>query len=384
MRTYSIPLGSFFGVQLRLHFTFLLLGAFVIVQAANAGASVQRGCTLALLMLGAVILHEIGHAIAATFTHARLRLILLMPLGGVSFYAARKSTAGSGYDKEESKRFLSARKETLIALAGPFTSLLVAAISIGVFSVAFPQLKMDLWSWPFITGKSLPKSFVWINLLLGVINILPAYPLDFGRILRVQLSRGRSNIDAARACVGISQGIAIVLTIFGLFQQQNIWILLVGLFIFVGAQIEDRSLAFHSITESVRIGEVMLTDFSTLSPADTLEDALYKSIHTLQDDFPVIRSGDLVGIITRQRIVDALNTNGNGYVQSAMSKVLEFANRNETLGAVFRKLQARGITLIPVVEEERLVGIVTLQNLMHSLGLLAEQRRRASSPATPE
>ncbi|MEO8725960.1 MAG: CBS domain-containing protein, partial [Acidobacteriaceae bacterium] len=277
----------------------------------------------------------------------------------------------------DEKRFLSPRQETIIALAGPLASLLVAGAAILYISATMPQIK--LWSWPYISGKSLPKSFVWINLLLGVINILPAYPLDFGRILRVQLSRARSNIDAARACVGISQGIAIVLTILGLFQQQNIWILLVGLFIFVGAQIEDRSLAFHSITESVRIGEVMLTDFSTLSPADTLEDALYKAIHTLQDDFPVIRSGDLVGVITRQRIVEALNAQGNGYVQSAMSKVLEIAHRKETLGAVFRKLQSRGLTLIPVVEEERLVGIITLQNLMHSLGLLAEHRRHLSA-----
>jgi len=238
--------------------------------------------------------------------------------------------------------------------------------------------EMNVWSWPFISASNLPKAFVWLNLLLGVINVLPAYPLDFGRILRAHFAKTRSHVDATAAAVGLSRAIAIGLTVIGIFQQQNVWVLLVGVFIFVAAQLEDRSLAFHSVTESVKVEEVMLTDFSMLSPADTLEDALYKAVHTLQDDFPVIRSGDLVGMITRQRIAETLNANGNGYVQSAMTKVKEVVGKNETLATAFRKLNGRGTTLIPVVDNERLVGIITLQNLMHSLGLLVEQRKRAA------
>ena len=121
--------------------------------------------------------------------------------------------------------------------------------------------------------------------------------------------------------------------------------------------------------------DIMLTDFSTLSPADTLEDALHKAVHSLQDDFPVVRGSDLVGVINRQTIVDRLRREGNGYVQAAMSKAFEIASKSESLASAFRKLTGRGLTLIPVVDEERLVGIVTLQNLMHSMGLLAESRR---------
>jgi CBS domain-containing protein len=119
----------------------------------------------------------------------------------------------------------------------------------------------------------------------------------------------------------------------------------------------------------------MLTDFATLSPADTLEDALSKAVHTLQDDFPVIRGTDLVGVISRQKIVEALREHGNGYVQSAMNKAFDVAHRKESLAAAFRKITSRGSTLIPVVDENHLVGIITLQNLMHSMGLLAESRR---------
>ena len=119
----------------------------------------------------------------------------------------------------------------------------------------------------------------------------------------------------------------------------------------------------------------MLTDFATLSPADTLEDALNKAVHTLQDDFPVVRGGDMVGVISRRHIVDALRDDGNSYVQSAMKRVSSVAERSDTLGSVFGRLTAPGNSMLPVVHENRLVGIITLQNLMHSMSLLAEKRR---------
>jgi CBS domain-containing protein len=119
----------------------------------------------------------------------------------------------------------------------------------------------------------------------------------------------------------------------------------------------------------------MLTDFATLSPADTLEDALNKAVHSLQDDFPVVRGPDMVGVISKQNILDALRSEGNGYVQAAMNRIFDSASRSETLASAFRKLSAHNLSLIPVVENQHLVGIVTLQNLMHSMTLLAETRK---------
>jgi len=119
----------------------------------------------------------------------------------------------------------------------------------------------------------------------------------------------------------------------------------------------------------------MLTDFATLSPADTLEDALDKAVHCLQDDFPVIRGSDMVGVVSKQTILESLRAQGNGYVQSVMNRVYEVAQRQETLASAFRKITSRGLTIIPVVEDQHLVGIVTLQNLMHSMALLAETRK---------
>jgi CBS domain-containing protein len=138
---------------------------------------------------------------------------------------------------------------------------------------------------------------------------------------------------------------------------------------------EERSAVFQSVLETVRLEDIMLTDFATLSPADTLEDALEKAVHCLQDDFPVIRGADMVGVVSKQKILQTLRSDGNGYVQSVMNRIFDIAPRSETLAAAFRKLSARNASILPVVDEQKLVGIVTLQNLMHSMALLAETRK---------
>jgi CBS domain-containing protein len=165
-----------------------------------------------------------------------------------------------------------------------------------------------------------------------------------------------------------------LLTIMGIFAG-NIWAMLVGLCVFIAGHLEDRSLLFQSVVSSVRMEEIMLTDFAVLSPADTLQDALEKALHTLQDDFPVVRSGDLVGTITRQKILDAIRSEGNGYVQSVMNRVIEVCHKGESLATAFRKITTRGLTMLPIVDQQRLIGIVTLQNLSHNMALLAETRR---------
>jgi predicted transcriptional regulator len=216
---------------------------------------------------------------------------------------------------------------------------------------------------------------------LALLNLLPAYPLDGGRVLRAIFSRRMDPVRATRRAVSIGQTLATVLMLTGMLQylqagnQSGTWLTMIGFFLFVAAQLEERSAVFQSVLETVHLEDVMLTDFATLSPADTLEDALDKAVHTLQDDFPVIRGSDMVGIISKRKILEALRADGNAYVQSAMNRIFEAAEKKESLASAFRKLTARNLSLIPVVEDQRLIGIVTLQNLMHSMALLAESRK---------
>jgi CBS domain-containing protein len=216
---------------------------------------------------------------------------------------------------------------------------------------------------------------VWMQTGMALLHLLPAYPLDFGRLLRGSFARKHGLAPAGRVATGLGQVLALAAMLGGMFLHSP-WLIIAGFFIMIGAQIEDQGVFFQSVVDTVQMREVMLTDFATLSPSDTLADALVRCVHSLQEDFPVVRGPELVGIVSRQRIVDALRNDGNGYVQAVMSRAFQVARPEDTLGTTIRRLTAgRGLALIPVTESGRVVGIVSVQNLMSSMSLLAEQRR---------
>jgi len=388
MRSWSIPVGRLFGVDVRIHLTFLILPMFIFwtdYVAHDGKANGSRDLALAGIILACVAAHEWGHILMARRFGLTPKGVILLPLTGVTLYdetVAEKSppavqaSAAQGSVTPSALPGIPAgvpawKREIVIAAVGPFVSLALACVAIAV--VIGTGRGADLWKWPFLRVGNLPNSLVWANLYLAILNLLPAHPLDGGRILRSIFSRTMGASAATRRAVSISNAIAMVLIFGGLFSDN--WLTMVGIVVFSAAQLEERALVFQWVLDNVRLEEVMLTDFATLSPADTLEDALEKAVHSLQDDFPVVRGSDMVGVISKQRILDALRAEGNGYVQAVMNKIFEISVRQDSLGSAFSKLTARSSSVIPIVEDQRLVGIVTLQNLMHSTALLAESRK---------
>jgi Zn-dependent protease len=366
MRSFSIHVGRLFGVEVRLHLTFLILPLFVFWTEYNAQhpPNGPRDLALAGIVLACVAAHEIGHMLVARRAGLIPKAVILLPLGGVTVFdesrIEKPEPAGAAWKRELS-----------IALTGPLVNIVFAMVAASVVFAAAPGA--NLWKWPFLQSVNLPRSLVWANLYIAGLNLLPAYPLDGGRVLRAFFARTMDPAAATRRAVSISHALAMVLMVAGLFS--NTWLTMVGVIIFSAAQLEERAVIFQSVLDDVRLEEVMLTDFATLSPADTLEDALEKAVHSLQDDFPVVRGSDMVGVISRQRILEALRLEGNGYVQAVMNKIFEVSARKESLATAFRKLTSRNLSIIPVVEDQRLVGIVTLQNLMHSMALRAESKK---------
>jgi Zn-dependent protease/predicted transcriptional regulator len=343
------------------HLTFLFLLFFVLITESTTSGSVgvTRGLALVGIIFGSVILHEMGHALVAVRNGVPVRGIMLLPIGGVTLMDPQEHLGS----------IKNAVRETWIAIAGPMVNLFLAAVAAALLLMP----GVNLWERPWITTAALSKSFFWTNVSLFAFNLLPAFPMDGGRVLRAWLARKMEYQQATRRAVTIGNMFAVMFMFLGFVNSP--WLMMLGLFMFIAAQMEERTVLFQSVVEAVHMEDIMLTDFSTLSPADTLEDALHKAVHSLQDDFPVVRGSDLVGVINRHTIVDRLRREGNGYVQAAMNKAFEIASRTESLASAFRKLTSRGLTLIPVVDQEHLVGIVTLQNLMHSMGLLAESKR---------
>ena len=371
MRSWSIPAGRIFGVDIRIHLSFFLLLAFIGLsqQAAHIPVNPWRGAALVAIIFGSVIFHELGHALVGRHTGVPPRAIVLLPIGGVTIFDETKPALPANW-----------RRDAQISAAGPAVNFIVAGISAVLLRVADPNA--HIWAYPYVSSGNLPHSILWANLWLGLFNLLPAYPMDGGRVLRAIFSRSMEPVRATRRAISIGRGFAMAFLLAGMwsFGSQNVlgdsgWFFIIGVFLLLAAQMEERSAVFHSVLETVRLEDIMLTDFATLSPADTLEDALEKAVHCLQDDFPVIREGDMVGVVSKQRILQTLRSEGNGYVQSVMNRIFDVAQKSESLSSAFRKLSSRNLSIIPVVENQQLVGIVTLQNLMHSMALLAETRK---------
>ncbi len=361
MRGWSIPFGRWMGVELRIHAFFPLLALVCLVIGASDGWA--RGMGLFLVLTLAVLVRETARLLVAAWLGLQLRAILLLPIGGLFAYANPESQEGANQGGGQ----------FAMALAGPLANIATAIVLAATFLGATGNIQ--LFNQPWITSAYLLRSMVWMQVGLGVLHMLPAYPLDGGRLLRGSFAREHGFAPAGRAATGLGQLLALAAMVGGMYLRSP-WLIVAGFFIMIGAQIEDQGVFFQSVVDTVHMREVMLTDFATLSPSDTLADALVRCVHSLQEDFPVVRGPQLVGIVSRQRIVDALRSDGNGYVQAVMSRTFQVARPEDTLGTTIRRLTAgRGLALIPVTESGRVVGIVSVQNLMGSMSLLAEQRR---------
>jgi len=367
MRGWSFPIGRFLGVDVRIHTFFLLILGLSISYASMTGSTGSRGFALWLLLLLAVIVREVARAIGAAWFELDLRSVLLLPVGGLMSYANTEATEKAS-TPEMQKR---------MAVIGPTANigfgLLLAAMTLAIAP------EVSILERPWMSPMHLLRAAVWMNLLLGVVNLLPASPLDGGRVFRGEFAKTKGVMKSSRAAAGLGQFIAIALIIAGLLVP-NMWLVMIGAFLMIGAHMEDQGLLLQTDVDAVRMRDVMLTQFSMLSASDTLEDALQRSVHTLQDVFPVVRGSNLVGAVSRQSIVDALQSDGNGYVQGVMTRSFQTAQPDDSLVKTLRRIMAgQGAQMVPVLEGDRIVGIITPQNLALSMGML-NQRRKLRQP----
>ena len=363
MRGWSFPIGRFLGVDVRIHTFFLLLLGLSISYASMAGATGGRGFALWVLLLLAVLVRETARAVGAAWFGLELRSILLLPTGGLFSYAT----------SEASEKAETPEMQKRMAVIGPIANvgfgLLLAAMALTIAP------EVNLYERPWLSPSHLLRAAVWMNLLLGAVNLLPAAPLDGGRVFRGEFAKSKGGIKSSRAASGLGPAIAVGLMIIG-FLIPNMWLIMIGGFVLIGAHMEDQGLLLQTDVDAVRMRDVMLTQFSMLSASDTLEDALQRSVHTLQDVFPVVRGANLVGAVSRQSIVDALHTDGNGYVQGVMTRSFQTAQPDDSLVKTLRRIMAgKGAQMVPVLEGDRIVGIITPQNLAHSMGLLNQRRK---------
>lgn len=353
---WSLGIGRVRGVHLFVHFSFffLLLFATLAPLAARDPWRGLRDGGLVLLIFASVLVQELAQAWVSEREGFRVRALTLLPFGGLATV-------------EEFPR--RPRPEIVIGLAGPLASFLLA----GALAALMARLRPGLdFTRPLLSGDEILLSLFWANVYLGLLNLIPAYPLDGGRVLRGLMLRRMDYLEATRRVVLMGQLFAFVFVFVGLFY--NWWLILVGLFLYAAAVSEERVTLLQTLFERIPLEDVMLTEFQTLSPAASLGDALERAIHSLQDHFPVVREDEVVGVLDRARLLEAIHREGLNYsVQAAMEREFESADRRESLASALRKFRGSHTAMIPVLDGTRLVGILTLQNLLHTIALLSEK-----------
>ncbi len=369
---WSFSVGKIFGVEVRLHSFFIVLLGLSAAWAAAMERSVARGVMLWGLLVLAVVVREIARGLAAAWFSVEVKSVLLLPTGGLQTYSSPEAMA----------RASEPGVQKWMALAGPLANVVFGLTVAAMVLTVAPQVELMEKRW--ISPAHLVRTMVWVNLLLAAVNLLPAWPLDAGRVVHGEMARGSGGKQASGALGGlrvfsrIGPVIAIALIFFGLVST-NWWLIIMGIAVLLGAQADRQGLLMESETGTVVVRDVMLTEYSILSASATLEDALLQARHTLQDVFPVVRAGNMVGAVGRQKIVEALEASGNGYVQGIMTRTFQTAAPGDSLVATLGRVTGQAgasSELVPVLEGEQVVGIITPQNLQRSMGMLTRSMQR--------
>lgn len=353
---WALRVGTLAGISIRVHFTFLFLLAFLfsVSVLADGWWSGLRSVLLIVLVFFCVFLHELGHSFVSVRYGLRVRSITLLPIGGLAVL-------------DELPR--EPLQEIHIALAGPAVNFMLALWLGGLLYVLDPSQSFA----PVVSGDALLRSLFWSNLYIALFNLLPAYPLDGGRMLRAWLSTRMDYIEATRYAVTVGQIFSLGFILIGLVTRGP-WLEVVGLFVLWAAWAEERLVVLQSALERIYLEDVMLIEFHSLAPSDSLFDAIERAMHSLQDDFPVVSDGRVVGVLTRGKLLRAFAGAGwNDSVQAVMTSRFRTAKRQDTLAAAFKWFTSRELSLVPVLDDGRLVGIVTMQNLLHSVKLLSRK-----------
>jgi Zn-dependent protease/CBS domain-containing protein len=342
---WSFRIGSILGIPLQVHVTFLLLLLIVyFVGERFIGIGGLYGLIFVGLIFASVIFHELSHALVARHYGINVVDITLLPIGGV----ARMPTTPED-----------PRQEILISAAGPAASL-VLAISLWFVS---DLLGYGLSFWNVSIQGNLLVQLAAVNFILAIFNIIPAFPMDGGRVLRGLLGLYMNPMTATRIAVGVGQALAIGLFFLGLLSM-NVFMILIALFVYMGAEAEERQLGIMLPLKGVTARAAMVSDIDVLSPHETVGAVAERYCRGFQEDFPVVDDRRLVGLITRDTLVNALHRKGASVlVSEVMTRDFPTAAEDTPLIEILDKIQGSGSKAVPILKTGEISGLITLEQI---------------------
>lgn len=348
---WSWKLGTVAGIGLYVHATFFLLIAWVGVSywLAGGSAAALSGIAFILALFACVVLHELGHALTARRYGIRTRDITLLPIGGVSRLERIPDDP---------------RQEVWVSLAGPAVNVVIAAALYAWLLVS------HTWR-PLSSSATIDSPFLerllLVNVSLAVFNLLPAFPMDGGRVLRALLARRMDYVRATQVAAQVGQAIALVFGLVGLFT--NPFLLFIAFFVWIGAAQEASMVQMRTALSGIPVSRAMITAFHTLAPDDPAKRVLELIVAGAPQDFPVVDGGKgsksgLAGVLLRSDVLKALAQRGSDWrVRDVMRREFEVVDAADMLEMALARLQACNCHTLPVTSGGALVGLLTMENV---------------------
>jgi Zn-dependent protease/CBS domain-containing protein len=342
----------FCGVPVRLHFTFVLLLIFIVTYSARGGESAVFNAVYIIALFTSVLLHELGHVGVARRYGIRTLEIVLYPIGGVA----------------RVERSPKPKEELWIALAGPAVNILIATALFAYLGYSDPSVLANP------TEDNLLARIAFGNLILAAFNMVPAFPMDGGRVLRALLARWQTEDTATKMAASAGRAFAILIGLYGLLSMQFM-LIFIAFFVYVGASQETAAVVGRSLTEGIPVRNAMITDFRTLEHGSTVREAANMLLATSQQDFPVVLGRQVMGLLGRNALLRGMAVDGpDAYVAGIMDREFPRVGPEEALTEAIPLLSR--ISCILVMDNEQLMGLLTRENVSEFMML-----RRFGMPA---
>ncbi len=362
---WSFKIATVAGTQVRIHITFFMLLAFVAMQGTSGGHGAAGALDAILFVSSAffcVLLHEFGHVFAARGYGIRTPDITLLPIGGIARLERMPRKPSH---------------ELVVAICGPLVNVAIAAaimLALGLNMVLRPEYAFER------PGHFWEKLMTW-NMLMVAFNMIPAFPMDGGRVLRALLAMFTDYGKATRWAATIGQGIALSVALWMLLSGNFQPILmLIAFFIFMAAGQEAAAVTQEEATNGLRVRDAMMTEFHTLQSDATLRDAVDLLLAGTQQDFPMLdKGGNMIGVLTRNRLVSALSEHGPLHpAVDLLESCPDFLTPIVSLGEGLERLRATTCPAMPVVDpvSGKLIGLLTAENVGEVLMVRAALRGR--------
>ncbi len=345
---WSLNIGSIAGTQVRVHITFLLFLGWIFAASwvSDGSQAAWSGLAFMVLLFACVLAHEFGHIFTARAFGVATPDVTLLPIGGLA-----------RLERIPEKPI----EEFLIAIAGPLVNVVIA---FGLVLIAGAHLNMANLAAVESTKVSLVDRLAMVNLFLVLFNMIPAFPMDGGRVLRALLASRLGFVRATEIAAFIGQGFAFALGFAGLFG--NPMLIFIAIFVYLAASGEAHSVALRAMSQGVPVGTAMMTQYATLTPEADVEEAVQTLLRTSQSEFPVVdRNGAPVGLLGRGDIIRALKERGpTAKVVDTMTSPIPTVGHRRCLDEALRILQEKAAPAVAVVDPSgRLVGLVTSETI---------------------